>query len=319
MKLRMGANRLAKKVAVLYGGLSTEREVSLRTGEAIYKALISKGFDAVKIDVDRNIALKLIEEKPDIVFLALHGKYGEDGTIQGLLEIMDIPYTGPGVLASALAISKTATKKMFFSQNISTAPFIAFDNNDWQKDEAINNQIINLGFPVVVKAPFQGSSIGVYFVYKKEDLDAAIIEALKLDNEAIVEKFVEGTEVTVAILGNKNPVAFPVIEIVSHTGAYDYHSKYTVGASSHIIPASISSQADERVREQALKAYHALGCRGLSRVDAIIDNNDMPYILEVNTIPGMTATSLFPDAAKAAGIDFPELCEKIVQLALEKY
>lgn len=310
---------LTKKVAVLYGGMSTEREVSLRTGDAIADALTLKGYNVVKIDVKRDVALKLSDAKPDVAFIGLHGKYGEDGTIQGLLEIMHIPYTGPGVLASALAINKKVSKKIFASQDITTAPFIAFDYTQWHKNKAaIILEVEKLGFPLVVKAALQGSSIGIYFVKSSDELLQAITEALELDKNVVIEKFISGIEVTVAILGNSDPQILPVIEIVSHTGAYDYHSKYTAGASSHIIPARISPLAEKRVQEEALKTYLALDCKGLSRVDAIIDSNDIPYILEVNTSPGMTATSLFPDAAKAAGIDFPELCEKIVNLALEQ-
>ena len=298
--------------------MSTERDVSLRTGEAIAKALELKGYNVTRIDVERDVALKLYEAKPDVAFIGLHGKYGEDGTIQGLLEIMGIPYTGPGVLASALAINKNISKKMFASENITTAPFIAFDYTEWLKNnEGLILEAENLGFPLVVKAAFQGSSIGIYVVKSTDELLPAITDALELDKNVVIEKFITGIEVTVSILGNTDPQILPVIEIVSHTGAYDYHSKYTVGASSHIIPARISPIAEKRVQEEALKTYLALGCKGLSRVDAIIDSNDIPYILEVNTSPGMTATSLFPDAAKAAGIDFADLCEKIVNLALE--
>lgn len=311
---------MAPRIGVLMGGRSAEREVSLRTGEAIYNALITKGYPAVKIDVGFDVVERIKEEGVDLAFLALHGKYGEDGTIQGLLEMLDIPYTGPGVLASALAIDKTATKKMLIFEGLPTPRFMLLPRREALSagyDSSAEKIVKEMGLPLVVKAPTQGSTIGVSFVHKKEEIIPALELAYQYDPVALVEQFVEGVEVTASVLGNDEPVALPLIEIVSATGVYDYEAKYTAGMSDHIIPPRIPEEQQEVVKDLALRTFKALGCRGLSRVDFIVDRQGRPYILEVNTIPGMTATSLFPDAARAAGIEFPELIDKIVKLTME--
>lgn len=310
---------MAPKIGVLLGGRSAEREVSLRTGDAIYRALIDKGYTAVKIDVGLDVVERIKEEGVELAFLALHGKYGEDGTIQGMLEMLDIPYTGPGVLASALAIDKIATKKILIYEGLPTPRFMLQDKEEAMVNlEASADKIYNdMGLPLVIKAPTQGSTIGVSFVFKKEEIAPALELAFQYDPVALVEQFVKGVEVTASVLGNNQPVCLPLIEITSVTGVYDYEAKYTVGMSDHIIPPRIPEAQQEVVKGLAVQAYKALGCRGLSRVDFIIDPQGQPYILEVNTIPGMTATSLFPDAARAAGIEFPELIDKLVHLALE--
>lgn len=312
---------MAPKIGVLMGGRSAERDVSLRTGEAIYNALKTKGYSAVKIDVGLDVAERIKEERVEIAFLALHGRYGEDGTIQGMLEMLDIPYTGSGVLTSALAIDKIATKKIILFEGLPTPRFMLVG-----RKEALGNGVSDaaeqvfkeMGLPLVVKAPTQGSTIGISFVHKKEELVPALELAYRYDQVALVEQFVEGVEVTASVLGNDDPVALPLIEIVSATGVYDYEAKYTVGMSDHIIPPRILEDQQNVVKDLAVRTFKALGCRGLARVDFIIDRQGSPYILEVNTIPGMTATSLFPDAARAAGIEFPELIDRLVKLTLEK-
>ncbi|MCL6558790.1 MAG: D-alanine--D-alanine ligase [Firmicutes bacterium] len=312
---------MAPKVGVLMGGRSAEREVSLRTGEAIYSALQAKGYPAVKIDVGPDVVERIKEEKIDLAFIALHGKFGEDGTIQGLLEILDIPYTGPGVLASALAINKIATKKMIIFEGLPTPLFMLVERKNavaaglTATAERIEKE---MGLPLVVKAPTQGSTIGISFVHKKEQLVPALELSFKYDDVALIEQYIEGVEVTSSIMGNDEPTVLPLIEIVSATGVYDYESKYTPGMSDHIIPPRISKESQVQVQYLAVRTYKALGCRGLSRIDFIIDREGRPYILEVNTIPGMTATSLFPDAARAAGIEFPDLIDRLVKLALDK-
>ncbi|MCL6638346.1 MAG: D-alanine--D-alanine ligase [Firmicutes bacterium] len=308
------------KVGVLLGGRSAEREVSLRTGEAVYQALLAKGYQAVKIDVGFDVAERVKEENIGLAFIALHGKYGEDGTIQGLLEILDIPYTGPGVLASALAIDKVAAKKMFIYEGLPTPRFILVERRDAAvtgMDAAVLRIENEIGLPAVIKAPTQGSTIGTSFVRRKEEIVPALELAFHYDEVALVEEMIEGREITASVLGNEDPVALPLIEITSTTGVYDYEAKYTPGMSEHIIPPGIPEDRQELVREMAVRAYRALGCRGLSRVDFMVDRQGRPYVLEVNTIPGMTATSLFPDAARAAGIEFPDLVDRLVRLALE--
>lgn len=312
---------MAPKIGVLMGGRSAEREVSLRTGEAIYNALINKGFPAEKIIVDFDIVEQLKNKGIQLAFIALHGRYGEDGTIQGLLEMLDIPYTGSGVLASALAINKIATKKMLILEGLPTPNFTVIEKSHY-KEKPINNIIQHIlsrhKLPVVIKAPTQGSTIGTSFVHNEQEIQPALKEAFKYDPWALVEDMVEGIEVTASVLGNDNPVALPLIEIYSVTGVYDYEAKYTKGMSEHIIPPRIPHEQQEKIKQMAVKTFKILGCRGLARVDFIVDKKSNPTILEVNTIPGMTETSLFPDAARAAGMEFEDLVEKIVHLALER-
>lgn len=313
---------MKKKVAVLLGGKSAEREISLKTGEAVYKALTEKGYHAIKIDAavaPEVLVGNLIEFKPDLVFIALHGKYGEDGVIQGMLEALGIPYTGCGVLASSLAMNKIYTKKILCYEGIPTADFLEISKQDLTKEgmDSITNKISErLGYPVVIKAPTQGSTIGVYFVHRKEEVPPAIEGAFQYDPIIMAEKFITGTEITVSVLGNEEPFALPTLEIVSKTGVYDYEAKYTVGLSEHIIPARVTPECRKLVSDLALKTYKALDCKGFARVDFIVDADEKPYVLEINTIPGMTETSLLPDAAKAADIEFPDLVELIVNYGL---
>jgi len=306
------------KVAILYGGLSTEREVSLRTGKAVYDAIQSKPFEAVLVDVDRSIAAKLNEISPDVAVIALHGKYGEDGCIQGLLEILGIPYTGPGVMASSVAMNKIMTKNILTYEGIPTPAFMVIDGKEGHPGELTAKILASYRLPLVIKAANQGSSIGVCFAFNKEEVVAGLTECLKYDREILVEEFIRGRELTVSVLGNDEPTALPILEITSSTGVYDYTAKYTTGLSRHFI-ADLPTETDQNIRELAVKAYQAVGCRGLSRVDFILSEDNRPFVLEINTSPGMTATSLFPDAAKAAGISFPDLVEKLILLALDAH
>ncbi|MEN6460805.1 MAG: D-alanine--D-alanine ligase [Syntrophomonas sp.] len=304
------------KVVVIMGGESSEREVSLRSGQAVFNALKTKGYDVEALDINANSAYELKQIKPDVAFLALHGKKGEDGTVQGMLEILGIPYTGPGVACSAICMNKVLTKKMFSYENIPTADFVILTksslNND---DKAIKNVVEKIGLPMVIKASTQGSSIGTYIVRQENDILPAIQKALAYDQEILIEKFIDGIEITASIIGNENPVVLPVIEITSENEFYDFESKYTPGMCHHIIPARISKEINEKIKNISEKVYTSLGCRGFSRVDFIIDQNGNPYVLEVNTIPGMTEMSLVPDAARAVAISFEDLVEKIVELA----
>jgi len=308
---------MSPKIGVLLGGRSAEREVSLRTGEAIYRALLENGYDAVKIDVDVDIAEKLKQHGIELAFIALHGKYGEDGAVQGMLEMLDIPYTGPNILTSAIAMNKIATKKILLAEGIPTPDFCVVGYGEYQKEplSVTEQKIIELGLPVVIKAPTQGSTIGITFVRIRDEIKTGLETAFKYDRTALVERMIPGIEITASVLGNEDPQVLPLIEIVSNTGVYDYEAKYTAGMSEHIIPPRVSKDIQDRISALARQTYLALGCRGLSRVDFMVDGTGRPYVLEVNTIPGMTETSLFPDAARAAGISFPALVKKLVQLA----
>ncbi|MEW6698290.1 MAG: D-alanine--D-alanine ligase [Bacillota bacterium] len=312
---------MSLRIGVLCGGRSAERDVSLRSGEAVYQALLAAGYnDAIKIDAGTDLVEQLKEKQIELAFLALHGKYGEDGTIQGLLEMLDIPYTGSGVLASALAINKIAAKKMFHLAGIPTPPFTVVTRREVQNrglEQAAARALQEVGVPAVVKANTQGSTIGISFVHEGEKMSAAIQSALEFDQDVLIEKFISGMEVTASVLGNHDPVALPLIEITSVTGIYDYQAKYTPGMSDHIIPPRLPEELQNKIKELAVKAFLALGCRGLGRVDFMVQEHQI-FALEINTLPGMTATSLFPDAAKHAGMNFPELADRIVKLALEQ-
>lgn len=301
-----------KKILVVMGGISSEREISLRSGEAVFNALVARGYNAHKFILDKNNACEIANEKPELCVLVLHGKGGEDGTIQGLLELMNIPYTGSGVASSANCMNKILTKKLLEAEGIPTPRYETV-----KRGEDYKNVAADFPLPLVVKAPCQGSSVGVEIVHSREELTAAIENNIDYDGEILIEKFIRGTEVTVPVMqeGDKT-VALPIIEIVSENAFYDFESKYTSGMSHHIIPARISPEAAKKTEEYALKAYSALSCRGVARIDFFIDEEGNPYVIEINTIPGMTATSLVPDAAKAVGMSFEDLAEKIVLEAL---
>lgn len=305
-----------KKVLVLMGGISTEREVSLRSGKAVAEALSKKDYEVIALDITKESIGKIQEINPDVVFIALHGKGGEDGCIQGMLEWMGYPYTGPGVAASAICMDKILTKKILVNKNIRTPDFLEFDSLEGDCEKIEEAILSKFSFPVVLKASCQGSSIGVSIVSDEEKLKKEICEIKKYGDGILVEEFIKGTEVTVPILGNNNIRALPVIEITSENEFYDYESKYTEGMCRHIIPARIDEKVYAESEKIALDAYRALGCRGMSRVDIIISEENIPYVIEVNTIPGMTSMSLFPDSARYAGIEFPELLDEIVKLAI---
>jgi D-alanine-D-alanine ligase len=295
-----------KKIGVMMGGLSREREISLKTGKAILKALTEKGYTACPIDVDQDVAETLIKKKIECAFIALHGRFGEDGTIQGMLELMRIPYTGSGVLASALALHKIMAKKIFLCEKIPTPPFEVVQRQEIGKDPLRN---ISLSLPLVVKPAREGSTIGISIVRTKEELVPALKEAGKYDEEILVEKFMKGKEITVGILED---IPLPVIEIVPKSGFYDYHSKYTKGETQYIIPARIPREKYLYAQEISLKAFQTLGCSGCARVDLMTDENDDSFVIDVNTMPGMTETSLLPKAANYVGIAFEDLVERIL-------
>jgi D-alanine-D-alanine ligase len=296
-----------KRIGVLMGGISEEREISLKTGKAILDALKAKGYKAIAIDAGRDLGSVLKNKKIDVAFLALHGRYGEDGCVQGLLEVMGIPYTGSGVKASAMAMDKATAKKVMLHHGVSTPASTVCDGRRAAK----------LKLPVVVKPASQGSAIGVSIVRKPSGLKKALAYAEGFGGGALIERFIEGRELTVAILDNR---VLPTIEIRPKKGFYDFNAKYTRGMTDFLVPAPLSKSVDRKVAKEALAAYESLGCSGAARVDVILDGKGIPYVLEVNTIPGMTSLSLFPMAAAAVGMDYPALVEEMLKGAgLDKF
>ncbi len=295
-----------RKIGVLMGGLSREREISLKTGTAILKALLEKGYNAHAIDVGHDVAEVLIREKIECAFVALHGRFGEDGTIQGMLELMRIPYTGSGVLSSALAMHKILSKKVFLYERIPTPSYEIFYREAIEGESKIK---VTLPLPVVVKPAREGSTIGISIVQREEELLPAMKRAGECDEEILVEEFIKGREVTVGILGD---IPLPVIEIAPRSGFYDYRSKYTKGETQYIIPARLPRERYLEAQEVSRRAYKALGCSGCVRVDVMTDEEGNPFVIDVNTMPGMTETSLVPQAARYAGIPFGDLAERIL-------
>ena len=306
-------------VAVIYGGTSGEREVSLRSGQSCADALASLGFKVTLIDPSiKEDLVRLVTEAFDVAFLALHGRGGEDGTIQGFLETVGIPYTGSGVYASAMAVNKPRAKEAYKTAGLRVAPSLVVGADDVLDEDDYAEMVEIVGIPCVVKPATEGSSLGMTIVKDPEQIPDALKTALAVDVEALVEGFVEGTECTVAVMGNGEAEAFPVVQIVpTEDEFYNYHAKYANGGSRHLCPAPLDPDVFEQAQEVAAAAHAVLGCRGVSRSDIIIDAENQCWILETNTLPGMTATSLVPDAAAAVGMDFPHLCEKILSLALE--
>ena len=306
-----------KKIVVVMGGPSTEAEVSRRSGTAILEALKAKGYNAEGLELNpATFANDIKASGAEFVFNALHGKFGEDGIIQGTLEMMGIPYTGSGVMAAAVTMDKVATKRFFMAEGIPTPKAHTYFRYEFKKRDLTGEILQEFSVPVVVKASSQGSSIGVVIVEKAEELEAALSEAFKYDREVLVEEFIKGRELTVAVWGNEEKQeALPIIEITTVTGRYDYVTKYKVGASTHIIPAPIPEEVTKKVKEIAIRAFAVCGCSGMARVDFMLGEDNQPYAIEVNTIPGMTETSLVPDAGRAAGIEFPELCARILAMA----
>ena len=302
-------------VALLAGGASGERDISIASGQGAREALEEAGFNVMTFDpAIRSDLRSLMDGNFDVAFLCLHGKYGEDGTIQGMLEVLGIPYTGSGVWSSALAIDKIRAKVFYRHYGIPTPDSITmYDKPTMSGAEVIEK----VGSPCVVKPANEGSALGVHIVKTPEEVEEALKESFQHDREVLIETYIKGTELTVSVLGNDDPVALPVIKIVPQAEFYDFQSKYAPGGSQHICPAPLSPEETERVQKTALAAHKALGCRGVSRTDIIMDEQGKCWTLETNTVPGMTSTSLFPDAGRAAGYSFPELCTKLIELALE--
>jgi D-alanine-D-alanine ligase len=290
-----------KKIGVLMGGLSAEREVSLNSGAAVLASLTSQGFCAVGIDVGRDLAEKLAAEQIDVAFIALHGRFGEDGSVQGLLEVMGIPYTGSGVLASALAINKVISKVVFKSAGLTVAPYQVL-----RRGEQLS---LAFALPVVVKPSQEGSSVGVSIVKEPGQMEAALADAFSYDAEILIERFIDGREVQVGMLDGQ---ALGAIEIVPKGEFYDFEAKYTAGMAEHILPARLPAAIYADVLRAGEKAHAALGCDSYSRVDFLVTGAGECYLLEVNTLPGMTDLSLLPEIARGAGIEFGELVQRIL-------
>ena len=308
------------RIGVIMGGNSTERHTSIKTGEAVCQALKRKGYEVVGIDADLNLVEKIKAAEINLAYNALQGKNCGDGTAQAVLQMLSIPFTGCGVLTSAIINDKIATKKMLIYEGIQTPKFITVTKKEVERlgMSAVMSRIEQeIGFPVITKAPSQGSSIGISFVFKREELKAGLEYSFKYDDELLIEEMVRGTEVTSAVLGNENPVVLPSVEITCVKGIYDVSTKGNPKMRTHTVPARISEVEQKRVEETSLHIYKALNCRGYARIDYIISKEGIPVAIEVNAVPGMAATSLFPRAAEAYGIEFDDLVEKIVLLAAE--
>lgn len=306
------------RVVVVCGGISSEREISLRSGRAILGALLRLGYENAAIfDLTKENLETLLSMSIDLAYLALHGEGGEDGYIQGLLELAGIPYTGSRVEASATCMNKIHTKQILESQSLPTPSFIVKHQADCKDLVKIKSELIEaLGLPLVLKSPCQGSSIGVVIVRDKEEMEDAIREVFSFGDQLLAEKFMAGRELTLPILGGEELLALPVVEITSERDFYDFEAKYTEGLFHHIIPARISTEQNDEIVELGKRAYRALGCRGLIRIDFMMNEKGNPSIIEVNTIPGMTETSLVPDSARSMGISFDELIDRIVSVSL---
>jgi len=311
-------------IGVLMGGRSAEREISLRTGQAVHRALLRRGYRAVAIDVDASVQEQLRTKKVEIVFLALHGPGGEDGTIQGLLEIIGMPYTGSGVRASAIAMHKVTAKALLDCHGIPVPPGTVVRAGRHGKDQSHRRGPVTvppagLRWPVVVKPAAQGSTIGVTIVHRRSEWRAALRRAHEYDQEAVVESYIPGREIAVSVLGGTPlPRALPAIEIVAPDGFYDYAAKYEKGRTRYLCPAPLPDAVTNRVRDLAIRTYQIVGCEGAARVDFRVTRRGRPYVLEINTVPGMTETSLLPMAAAKAGIDYDSLTERILQSALRR-
>ena len=295
-------------ISVMLGGPSAEREVSLRTGAAVVRALRSLGHTVTKLDPQNGAGSWTLPPETDVVFLALHGTYGEDGVIQRELDVLGVPYTGCGAEASRLAFDKLLTKQRCVVAGVNTPRFVVFDSPTapfpvgWQ-------------LPVVLKPVRQGSSVGLQFVDKAEQWSGALAEALRHDTEVLCEERIMGRETTVGILDD---APLPVVEVRPRSGAYDYQSKYTAGATEYFCPAEFDAATTARIQAAGLAAFRAIGGRDYARVDVMVRPDGVPSVLEVNTLPGMTETSLFPKAAAAAGLDYPALCQRMIELALRR-
>jgi len=305
-----------KTIGVLMGGLSVEREISLRSGENCLRALLSRGYRAVRIDAVRDVAQRLDETGVEVAFLALHGRYGEDGTIQGLLEMMGIPYTGSGVLASALGMNKIAAKKLMRSSGVPTPDYCEIEMDE-PADSAAARVEAQLGLPVMVKPVEEGSSLGVSKCKRPADLVNCVAQGRAQFGPMFAERFVAGREITAGVLEREGRrESLPILELVPKNEFYDYEAKYTEGMTEFILPARLEPAVYEEAQRMAVAAFAAIGCRGYARVDMMVDEAGVPWFVEVNTLPGMTELSDLPAQAHAAGLSYEDLVETILLTAV---
>lgn len=304
------------KVAVLMGGASAEREISLMSGEGVLKALQSRGVDAHAFDPAERDLTELKREGFARCFIALHGRYGEDGTVQGALELLRIPYTGSGVMASAMALDKAVTKRLWIADGLPTPGYVILDASD-QGVDSVRRVAEELGLPLIVKPPHEGSSIGLTKVTTADQMFDAVKLAAKFDAEVMCEEFIAGDEVTCPLLGSGDDTeVLPVVRIVAPDGSYDYQNKYFTDAVKYIVPSGLPALEEQTVKNLALRAYRSLGCRGWGRADLMIRANDRrPFLLEMNTSPGMTSHSLVPMSARSANLSYEQLCLRVIESA----
>ncbi|MGJ7915790.1 D-alanine--D-alanine ligase [Massilia sp. LXY-6] len=300
------------KVGVLFGGRSAEREISILSGTGVLQALQSKGVDAHAFDPAERSLAELAAEKFDRVFIALHGRYGEDGSLQGALEQLGIPYTGSGVMASSVGMDKITTKIVWLAHGVSTPKYAVIDEGT-----NLDKVVADLGLPLIVKAPLEGSSIGITKVTRLAELQAAVDLSRRYDKRVLAEQFIEGREFSVPLLGSGTAArALPIIEIVAPEGNYDYQNKYFKDDTKYYCPAPLDAELTARIQREVEKAYRALGCEGWSRIDVLLRESDKQFfLLEVNTSPGMTTHSLVPMAARAEGVSYEDLCVEILRSA----
>ena len=307
------------KVAVLCGGRSAEREVSLRSGAQVQEALSGLGHDVVAVDIDGHTWDALRDGGFECVFNALHGRQGEDGTVQGMLELLGLPYTGSGILASALCMDKSMAGELMSNSGLNVPSFKEIEAADGVNADTVQQLVKLYGLPLVIKPVREGSTIGLTIARDEDQVASGLVLAARYDRRVLVQKFQAGIEITVGVLATPELQVLPTLEIVSDNPVYDYDAKYTAGKSHHIIPARISEQAREEAAHAAATAFGILLCEGMARVDIIVDADGTPWVLEVNTVPGLTSLSLLPDAARAAGIEFPELCRRLVEHAIGRH
>ena len=300
------------KVGVLFGGRSAEREISLISGAGVLAALQGRGIDAHAFDPGTQSLAELAAQRFDRVFIALHGRYGEDGSLQGALELLGIPYTGSGVMASSVGMDKITTKKIWLQESVPTPRYVRIN-----ADTDLDAVVADLGLPLIVKPPLEGSSIGITKVTQADQLKEAVALVTSMDESVLAEEFVTGREFTVAVLGHgASARALPIVEIVAPEGKYDYQNKYFTDDTQYHCPAPLPEELTHEIQRHAVNAYRALGCEGWGRVDVLVRESDMrPFLLEVNTSPGMTTHSLVPMAARAVGIGYEDLCVEILRSA----
>ncbi len=311
---------MTKNIAVLMGGRSLEREVSIKSGQRVSNALRKLGHNVIKLDIDQHIIDNLNRNTVDLAYIALHGKDGEDGIIQEMLEVLGIPYTGPGVYANILSFDKIVSKQIFLNKGLPT-PFYYFLNGssfmELGASKLLSIIVNKLGLPLVVKPSAQGSALGIRIVLKQEELPDAIMSALGYSKKIIIEKYIKGIELAVSIIGHPEPRILPIVEIVPKKKFFDFESRFSIEDTEYFVPARLGEKLAKQVEKTALDVHNALACSKLSRVDIILDaENNIPYVLELNTSPGMTDTSLLPMAAEEAGMSFEELVENIIEMSL---